>query len=51
MRHRIRKDLRRSRVTTAFEKGLDTDPEAGALYRLMTAYAALDPDVGYVQVE
>ena len=48
-RHRIRKDLRRTCCNPLFAEVIDPDPEHGDLYRLLVAYAALDPAVGYVQ--
>ena len=48
-RHRIRKDLQRSRCSVEFETTVDSDPMRGSLYRLLIAYACLDPQVGYVQ--
>jgi len=48
-RHRIRKDLQRSRCSVEFETTVDSDPMHGSLYRLLIAYACLDPQLGYVQ--
>jgi len=45
VRHRIRKDLRRSRCNAVFEEELDPDPVSGLLYHVLVAYAALDPEV------
>ena len=37
------------RVVPEFEAAIDPDPERGSLYRVLAAYACLDPHTGYVQ--
>jgi hypothetical protein len=37
------------RVVSEFEAAIDPDSQNGSLYRLLVAYACLDPHIGYVQ--
>ena len=45
---KIRKDTRRSCCTETFKLRLD-GTENGPLFAVLRAYAALDPQIGYVQ--
>jgi hypothetical protein len=46
VKDKIRRDLPR---TGWYSGAFDPDPETGPLYRLLVAYAAFDPALGYVQ--